>query len=96
MSGVQQQRRYQITYLSWSASINAWAMKDVKHHPATECDCSESRRKDKKVTQEGKHTGILISPFLRFDICAMKEVTTATGGECVAEIRVCALTSMWH
>lgn len=70
------------------------------HSPATECDCSEcahdGERKDKIVTREGKHTGILISPFLMFDICAIKEVTTVPGGECVAEIRVCALTYVWH
>lgn len=73
MSGLRQQQRYQITRLSWNASINAWAMKDVMHRPATDCDCSEcvhdGERKDKKVTREGKHTSIPISPFLRFDIC---------------------------
>lgn len=29
-------------------------------------------------------------------ISAIKEVTTVPGGECVAEIRVCAMTSVWH
>lgn len=81
-----QQRRYQITCLSWNASINAWAVKDVMHTPATECDCSEcthdgERRDKKKVRREGELTSILISPFLRFDISAVTEVTTVTGGE---------------
>lgn len=56
MSGLRQQQRYQITRLSWNASINAWAMKDVMHRPATDCDCSEcvhdGERKDKE-----SHTG---------------------------------------
>lgn len=72
-------------------SINAWARKDVMHSPATDCSerTHDREKKDKntKVTQEGKHTGILTSPFLSFDICAIKEVSMRAWQPLCADLR---------
>lgn len=83
MSGLQQR---QVTHLYWNASINAW-MRRLSADRMKEGRMKQSRRR-----AAIRHCGRSFFPDLT---SVIKKVTALTGGECVAVITVCALTTVW-